>query len=359
MKKVLIALSGGVDSSVAAALLLEQGCEVMGVTLKTFCYNDASSNLKSCCGLEGVDAARAVAGQLGVPHFVWDVSELFKRDVIDDFVSEYAAGRTPNPCVRCNATVKIPWMLEKAVSMGLDNVATGHYARTVADNTGSTALLRGSDPAKDQSYFLWELPPVLLGKVFFPVGHLSKPEVRAIAQKLGLPNAAKPESQEICFIPDDNYLGFLKSVLSRDHPGFAPGKLVYPDGIVAGKHSGYLGYTVGQRKGIGSHHQKMYVTRINPEAGTVTIGPKEALFSSSMIIGPLNSFVGDLSPRTRLSAQIRHRSKPVPVTIEKKLSDNRLLISFEQPATAVTPGQSAALYDEDRLVGGARIISTR
>ncbi|MGD2070688.1 MAG: tRNA 2-thiouridine(34) synthase MnmA, partial [Gemmatimonadota bacterium] len=264
--RVLVAMSGGVDSSVAAALLVEAGHEVIGVTMKTFCYSHVPAHGKTCCGLDGIADARRVADTLGIPHYVFDVEEAFTRDVIDDFVSEYARGRTPNPCVRCNSNTKFRDLLRRGSALGCDAVASGHYVRIDHEAPAGPALLRGRDGAKDQSYFLWGLPADILPKLRFPLGDLTKDQVRERARRLGLVTADKPESQEICFVPTGDYRDLLEKRLRPRHPAHEPGPGVTVEGEVVGEHSGYAGFTVGQRKGLGGgFDEPMYVVAVRPE----------------------------------------------------------------------------------------------
>lgn len=422
---VLVALSGGVDSAVAALLLREQGVAIAGVTLKTFCYGDLPGGPKSCCGLEGVEAARAVAGRLGMPHLVLDVSPFFQTEVIDDFVREYAAGRTPNPCVVCNATVKIPYLLDYARRLGYRAVATGHYARVLPAPEGGWALHRGVDGAKDQSYFLWEIPRPVLAGLCLPLGGLTKPEVRALAARAGLASAHRPESQEICFIPDGDYVGFLRRRLAPDHPGFQPGPLVDATGRQIGTHPGYLAYTIGQRRGLGGGHgRRLFVIGIDPVHREVRVGEEADLLGRFLrlervnpligpssevgaIVAPLASRLPGASPAGSTAAlpsggaslpvepppqravdarsgegsgatlaadalpvpvlpsgeavlvQIRHRARPVPGRLVAAPADGPWDIVLDQPARAITPGQSAVLYQGDRVIAGGRIASWR
>ncbi|MGI9188772.1 MAG: tRNA 2-thiouridine(34) synthase MnmA, partial [Longimicrobiaceae bacterium] len=247
-RTVLVAMSGGVDSSVAAALLVEQGHRVVGATMKTFCYAESDAASQTCCGLDGIADARRVADRLGIPHYVFDVERDFTRDVIDDFVAEYAAGRTPNPCVRCNGNTKFRDLLKRGALLGCDAIATGHYARMGNDADGNPRLLRGMDGNKDQAYFLWALPPEILPKLLFPLGELTKPQVRERARALGLTTAEKPESQEICFVPTGDYTDVLEQRLGAGHPALSPGALVTTSGETVGEHAGYARYTVGQRR---------------------------------------------------------------------------------------------------------------
>lgn len=359
-KRILVAMSGGVDSSVAAALLAEEGHEVIGATMKTFCYRDTPGAAKSCCGLEGISDARRVADRLGIPHYVFDVEEEFTRDVIDDFVSEYAVGRTPNPCVRCNSNTKFRDLMRRGRALACDGIATGHYVRMGRGPDGSPALFRGADRRKDQAYFLWGLPPDLLPLLRFPLGDLTKAEVRARARDLGLATAEKPESQEICFVPLGNYREFLEQRLPDRHPALEPGPIVTSDGEIVGEHRGYAGFTVGQRKGLGGgFSEPFFVLEIRPDRREVVVGPREELFSGRMTVEEPNWLAAPPEPDTRVSVQIRHGADPAPALIRRDgphaNEDSRIGIRFLEPQKAVTPGQSAAIFLGDRLLGGGRI----
>ena len=358
-KRILVAMSGGVDSSVTAALLVAEGHEVMGATMKTFCYKETSGPSRTCCGLDGIMDARRVADHLGIPHYVFDVEEEFTRDVVDDFVSEYAQGRTPNPCVRCNSNIKFRDLLRRGRALGCDGIATGHYARIMHEPGEPPALLRGVDREKDQAYFLWGLPPELLPLLHFPLGHQEKREVRQRARALELATADKPESQGICFVPMGDYRGFLETRLPPKHPALQPGRFVTTAGVVVGEHQGYAGFTVGQRKGLGGGFPKpFFVVEIRPTNGEVVVGPYEELFSNHMTVEGVNWLV-PLAPAvgTPIQVQIRHRAPDVQARIER--IDGELEIQFEEPQRAVSPGQSAAIFEGERLLGGGRIASAR
>ncbi|MFW6199194.1 MAG: tRNA 2-thiouridine(34) synthase MnmA [Gemmatimonadota bacterium] len=356
-QRILVAMSGGVDSSVTAALLVETGHEVVGVTMKTFCYSENEGPSRSCCGLEGISDARRVADTLGIPHYVFDVEDAFTRDVVDDFVSEYARGRTPNPCVRCNSTTKFPDLLQRGRAFGCDGIATGHYVRSEHRADGTTALYRGLDEDKDQAYFLWGLPREILPRLHFPLGTLTKPEVRERARELGLVTADKPESQEICFVPTGDYRDFLEKELPRTSPALEPGSLVTRDGTEVGEHDGYAGYTVGQRRGFGGGFpQAMYVLEIRPDTREVVIGPREALYAGRVVISEMNWLTEPLPAGDEVEVQIRYGARPTPARV-LEAADPVLVLEFETPQMAVTPGQSGVLFRGDRLLGGGRIES--
>ncbi|MBR9991317.1 MAG: tRNA 2-thiouridine(34) synthase MnmA [Gemmatimonadetes bacterium] len=359
MATVLVAMSGGVDSSVAAALLVEQGHRVIGATMKTFCYTDQNSSGKTCCGLDGIMDARRVAESLGVPHYVFDMEESFGRSVIDDFVSEYASGRTPNPCVRCNSNTKIPDLLHRARKLGCDAIATGHYARTVVTSHAAMPddirILRGLDPGKDQTYFLWGVPREVLPYLRFPVGDLTKPEVRDRARQLGLATAEKPESQEICFVPDGDYATFLGRRLGSEHTALRPGSMVTSDGEVVGEHGGYARYTVGQRKGLGGGRGRaLYVLGVHPSSNEVIVGSHDELFRDDVTIGDLNWLTQPPHVGERVSVQVRHRAPAVDAVVEH-IDALELTLRLPKPQRAITPGQSGVIYRSEELVGGGRI----
>ncbi|HEX7089262.1 MAG TPA: tRNA 2-thiouridine(34) synthase MnmA [Longimicrobiales bacterium] len=352
---VLVAMSGGVDSSVAAALLVEQGHRVIGATMKTFCYASTPGPSRTCCGLEGIQDARRVCDRLGIPHYVFDMEEEFTRDVIADFVSEYAAGRTPNPCVRCNSNTKIPDLLRRGRMLGADAVATGHYARIEEDADGAWLVRRAVDAYKDQTYFLWGVPREVLPRLRFPLGELTKPEVRARARELGLVTADKPESQEICFVPDGDYAGFLATRLGADHPALTPGPLVTADGRVIGRHRGYARYTVGQRKGLGGGFPRpLYVLRVRPESNEVVVGGAEELSRDDVVLGDLNWLTTPPSTGDRVEVQVRHRAPAVAATVVRADAEC-VELRLDRPVRAITPGQSGVLFRDDLLLGGGRI----
>jgi tRNA-specific 2-thiouridylase len=354
VSRVLVAMSGGVDSSVAAALLVEAGHEVVGVTMKTFCYSEAPGHSKTCCGLDGITDAKRVADRLGIPHYVFDVEEDFTRDVIDDFVREYAAGRTPNPCVRCNGNTKFRDLMARGRALGCERIASGHYVRVTHAPHGSW-LLRGRDANKDQAYFLWELPSELLPRLLFPVGELTKPEVRDRARALGLVTADKPESQEICFVPTGDYRDLLEKRLG-EHPALDPGLIVRRSGEVVGEHAGYAGFTVGQRKGLGGGFaEPLFVLGVRPATREVVVGTRDELLLDEVTVSGCNWHGEPPAAGTAAHVQMRHRAEPAAAIVEAV--EPTLVLALDQPRAAITPGQSAVLFDGDCVLGGGRIVS--
>jgi tRNA-specific 2-thiouridylase len=341
--KLAVAMSGGVDSSVAAWLLREQGYDLTGVTLR----------LHGCAGMEDASDARAVAEQLGFGHHVFDLSDQFRTCVMDHFVSEYERGRTPNPCVECNRRVKFGALLDKALELGADAIATGHYARIEAQN-GRYLLRKALHPEKDQSYVLWGLNQFQLGHTVLPLGGLSKEEIRAAAAGHGLVSAHKSDSQDICFVPDGDYAAFIRRHTNRDYPC---GEFLSPCGKVLGQHEGIVNYTLGQRRGLGvsSNQGRLYVTDIDPQANTVVLGPNEDLFSTTLVADSINLIPFDSIPSPmRLKAKVRYRMPEQPCTVEQTGPDT-IRVTFDQPQRAITPGQSVVLYQGDLVVGGGTI----
>lgn len=354
-KTVLVAMSGGVDSSLAAALLVEQGYRVIGATMKTFCYAETPASSRTCCGLDGIIDARRVCDRLGIPHHVFDMEEAFTRDVIDDFVREYAAGRTPNPCVRCNSNTKIPDLLRKGRMLGADLIATGHYARRVVGRDGEVRIYRGDDRKKDQTYFLWGIPREVVPYLLFPVGDLTKSDVRARAREMRLDTADKPESQEICFVPTNDYTDFLAQRLGADHPSLSPGRLVTADGELVGEHQGYARYTVGQRKGLGGGFSRpLYVLGVRPERNEVVVGTAEELERTDVVLSDLNWLGQTPEVGDTVEVQIRYRAAATRARV-KHIDASRMVLALESPQRAITPGQSGVVYRGDELLGGGRI----
>lgn len=354
--RVVVAMSGGVDSAVSAGWLKQQGYEVIGISLQLHdLASDIENKFGTCCSLSDISDARRVAEKLRIPFYVADMEDEFDASVIDDFIHEYLNGRTPNPCVRCNEKVKFRKLMDWALDLGAGTLATGHYANIRYNpDTKEHELLKGSDPDKDQSYFLFPIKQEDLGRTLFPVGSFEKKQVRELARKLDLPNADKPDSQEICFAQARNYKEFIEKRVPAEF--IKNGAIVDTQGKILGEHSGLHQFTIGQRKGIGIHSKEpLFVISISPDTNEVVVGPEDALFKKKCIAKNLNWInpPGLHQPRN-FRAKIRYRAKETPVQIFPLL-DKRVEVTFEQSQRAITPGQAIVLYDEDRVVGGGWI----
>jgi len=349
-KRVIVAMSGGVDSSVAAGLLVRQGYDVVGVTMRLWTEEDpeARRHQKRCCAVEDVDDARRVAEVLNIPHYVMNLEEEFGRKVVDYFVSEYERGRTPNPCLACNEHVKFRSLLQRAVAMEAAYLSTGHYAR-IRCQGDRFALLRAADEGKDQSYVLYTLAQADLGRLLFPVGEYPKAEVRRLALEMGLPVHDKPDSAEICFVPEGDYRSFIAERLPQ-----AAGSIVDRMGRTVGEHSGVAGFTIGQRRGIGAHGGKRFVTEIEPEGNLVVIGEEEDLLSSRLVAAGV-SWVDGGPPGREFEAavKVRYRSPAAPAVV--RVTGAGVDVEFRRPLRAITPGQAAVFYEGDRVIGGGTI----
>jgi tRNA-specific 2-thiouridylase len=350
--RIVIAMSGGVDSSVAAALLAGQGHDVIGLSMQLYDHSDGRS-FGSCCTLDDLYDARRVAAEIGIPHYILNFERQFNETVVSNFVQEYASGRTPLPCARCNSDLKFSTLLDRARGLGAEQVATGHYARVDQTPQGRSILKRSADLSKDQSYFLFSLTQDQLACAVFPVGGLSKAEVRAEARRLALRVADKPDSQEICFLPDGDYASFV----AAHHPaGARVGVIADPEGTVLGNHGGVHRFTVGQRKGLGvSSRVPLYVLRIDADSGTVTVGPRAALDQVTLTASGVNWISVD-APASWLpvAAQIRHRHRAASGRV-RALDGGRAEFVFDSPQAAITPGQAVVFYDGDIVVGGGWI----
>ncbi|HAJ56723.1 MAG TPA: tRNA 2-thiouridine(34) synthase MnmA [Candidatus Omnitrophica bacterium] len=353
-KKVMVAMSGGVDSSVAALLLKDKGYDVVGATM-CFSLPAGNSRRPSCCGIEGIEDAKKVAHQLNIPHYVLNFGKDLEEAVVLDFIVEYISGRTPNPCVRCNQYLKFGTLLKKAKALGMDYLATGHFARIEKKNR-SFILKKGVDAKKDQSYFLCQIKRRDLGRILFPLGEMTKDEVRQLARKRGLYVADKPASQEVCFIPDNDYRAFLKSRMNK--ACFKEGDIVDKAGVVLGKHNGVFNYTIGQREGLGiSAKYPLYVVGLDEPKNRVIVGNKADVYAKSLLAVEPNILAASIGKKTvfQVSAKIRynHPESPAKVTF---LTKNKLKVDFRAPQAAITPGQFVVLYKGDVVLAAAKIM---
>ncbi|MGB9612584.1 MAG: tRNA 2-thiouridine(34) synthase MnmA [Candidatus Margulisiibacteriota bacterium] len=356
--KVMVAMSGGVDSSVAAALLREQGYEVIGITMNLACSSQSYD--RGCCSVSAANDAKRVANKLGIAHYVLNFKEEFKRLVVDNFIEEYKNGRTPNPCIRCNQFIKFDLLLKKAKELGVEFVATGHYARIINSQpqTSSYKLLKGKDKKKEQSYVLYRLNQGTLGHVLFPLGELTKEQVRKIAKDFDLPVAEKEESQEICFVEDDDYRQFLRKFVPE---AIKPGPILDRSGNIVGMHGGIAFYTIGQRKGLGHHRGRpKYVVEINRVNNSIIIGDDEEILRKELVAEDV-SFISGKLPKgpLEITAKIRYNCPEAEAVLyvgdREQGIGNRVKVVFREPQRAITPGQSVVFYKGEEVVGGGVI----
>jgi len=354
-KKVLVAMSGGVDSSVALSILIEKGYECIGVTMKLWEHKDPISKVtrnSNCNTIEAINGAKLVCDRLGVHHYTLDFMDIFKKNVVDDFSREYLMGRTPNPCVRCNSIVKWDTLLKQADILDIDYISTGHYARIYKEND-KVFIKKGLDHTKDQSYMLWQISPQALKRTLLPLGEMTKANTRNYAKKIHLETAQTPESMDLCFVNGDDYSKFLNEIMPEKMNDVKPGDILDEMGSIVGQHSGFTNYTIGQRKGIGiSFPEPRYVKKINPIDNSIVIAKKNTMYSNSCYVSNLNWFI---KPPKKLNtfAQIRYNSKGSKATVIKE--NNTYRVNFNDPQLAVTPGQSIVFYAEDKLIGGGII----
>ena len=355
-KKVVVGMSGGVDSSVAAWLLLQKGYDVMGVTMQIW-QDEVPEQVEEnggCCGLSAVDDARRVASRLEIPYYVMNFKQDFKENVIDYFMDEYLKGHTPNPCIACNRYVKWESLLKRSMDIGADYIATGHYARIEQLPNGRYALRKSATSAKDQTYALYNLTQEQMSKTLMPVGEYTKDQIRTFAEELGLPVAHKPDSQEICFVPDGDYAKFIEENSGKKIP---EGNFVWTDGTVIGKHKGITHYTIGQRKGLGlAMGRPVVVTEIRPETSEVVIGEADDVFRTTLRADRLNWMsVPDIEGEARFLAKIRYNHSGSMCTV-RKIEEDLVECTFDEPVRAVTPGQAVVFYDGDYVAGGGTIL---
>lgn len=353
-KKALIAMSGGVDSSVAAYLMKEDGYECMGVTMKLTDNTDGLINGESsCCSLDDVEDARSVAHRLGMPYYVFNFADDFKDKIMKHFAESYERGATPNPCIDCNRYMKFEKLYRRAEELGYDYVVTGHYA-TVEEKDARFLLKKAVDPSKDQSYVLYSLTQGQLSHTIFPLGTYHKTETRKIAEEQGFYNADKPDSQDICFVPDGDYASFIRRFTGKEYPC---GNFVTRDGKVLGRHKGIIGYTLGKRKGLGiSSEEPLYVTEIRPDKNEIVLGSNDDLFTREFDADNMNFIMEEYAKdgEFRAKVKVRYRQPEMPATV--KVTDGRIHVTFDEAQRAITRGQAAVLYDGDYVIGGGTIL---
>jgi len=356
-KRVVVAMSGGVDSSVAAGILVEKGYDVIGITMNLFSLPEKycrSEDVKSCCGWGAAEDANEVARVLGILHYVADFRRYFEKTVISDFCNEYIKGRTPNPCIRCNQYVKFHFLLERAKKLKADYIATGHHARVEYGSSLRRFLLKkGRDREKDQSYFLYPLTQAQLSRTIMPVGEFTKKEVRKKAQDLSLPVAQRPESQEICFVPENDYIEFLRK---RTPEAFHPGPIIDSKNRILGRHKGIAHFTIGQRRGLGiSAPHPLYVLSIKSETNTIVVGTNDQLYRKELVASRINLIsLPRVNKPLVAKARIRYKHREAKALLTP-LNSHRILVEFEKPQRAVTPGQAVVFYDGDVVIGGGII----
>lgn len=354
MAKVMVGMSGGVDSSVAAKLLMDSGYDVTGVTLKLFDGEEIVEGARTCCSLSDVEDARSVCYRLGIDHFVFNFKEMFREKVMNQFAESYLNGETPNPCIECNRHIKFDKMLRRAEELGYDYIATGHYAvREFDEKSGKYILKRPKDHSKDQTYVLYGLTQYQLSKTLFPLGGYEKPEIRNIAENAGLVNSRKPDSQDICFVPDGDYASFITRHTGAE---IKEGDFLNTAGEVIGRHRGVINYTIGQRRGIGiSIGRPAYVTDKNAAENTVTIGDESDLYKTEIKVRDVNLISMDSLPEEmQVTAKVRYSRSEMPAVI-RPLENGEVLVTFEKPQRAPAKGQAAVFYDGDVVIGGGTI----
>ncbi len=357
MKKALIAMSGGVDSSVAALLIKEQGFDAVGTTMKLYDNEDAGiSKENTCCSLDDIADARAVCNRLGIPYYVFNFRENFNEQVIERFIKAYENGSTPNPCIDCNRYIKFDRLMRRMYELEMDYVVTGHYARIEQSDNGRFLLKKAVDESKDQSYVLYSLTQEQLSHTLFPLGNLTKPEVRQLAEKSGFINAKKHDSQDICFVPNGKYAEFIEQYTGKEYPD---GDFVDLDGKILGTHKGIIRYTIGQRKGLGlALPAPMYVCRKDLDNNKVILGSNDDLFSKELYANDVNLIsVKEINEPMRVLAKVRYNQKEQPATVEQ-LDADTIHVIFDEPQRAICDGQAVVLYDGDTVVGGATIINS-
>ncbi len=353
MKSVLIGMSGGVDSSVAAALLRDAGYKVIGATMRLWTYSDGCAVNDGCCSEAAAEDARRVCDKLGIDFYVMNFKDMFREKVVDNFVYEYTHGRTPNPCIQCNKYLKFDALLKKARAMGIDYIATGHYAKIEKDANGKYLLKKSAAAKKDQSYVLYNFTQEQLAHTLMPLGNYTKDKVRNLAEKYGLSVANKPDSQEICFVEDNDYAKFI-----IDYAGYTPktGDILDTGGEKIGEHRGLIYYTIGQRKGIGAYGRPMFVKEIDAEKNTITLGEKGMEFSDELTADDVNFISGEFPKEpSEIQAKVRYQAPPAAATLYP-LENGNVKIKFSAPQRAITPGQAVVFYDGDTVLGGGTVI---